>query len=169
MRGSTPGLGWRRRNEVVAYWTCSAKLAKAGYPIKTRRLWSGPLGSEPNAEEMAAIAEQCKQLQHEMLDWSLRPRARLRLRVQRKSGYVYFVQLDDMIKIGFAVEPKKRIRALQIGTPHELKILAMFEGNPRLEAQIHARFARLRHKGEWFKAGPALLKFIEEGVRQSFF
>jgi Meiotically up-regulated gene 113 len=156
----SPGLCWRRRRgKLFAYWICRADIARAGYPVKTRQLW---VGDNPTDVERLAISQRCQQLQHEMLDWRWRPSMRKRLRVAHNGGFVYFARINDMIKIGFATNVARRIAGLQSGSPIAIEVLATQSGSPRLEKQLHHRFASLRQSGEWFRPGPNLLAYIEE-------
>lgn len=76
-------------------------------------------------------------------------------------SYVYFVQdgTDGPIKIGLADNPEQRLSSLQVGNPRPLTLLATFQTwEPRKdEAQIHARFAEHRIRGEWFHPHPDLM------------
>ncbi len=80
-----------------------------------------------------------------------------------KRDCVYFVQARHLglIKIGFSGNPQKRLNSLKTGSPDELNILKVIKGSPRLEAELHRRFASDRVRGEWFKPSAALLSFIQ--------
>lgn len=43
---------------------------------------------------------------------------------------------------------------------HELRLLAVIDGDRKAEAKLHDRFAACRVKGEWFKACPELMDYI---------
>lgn len=86
---------------------------------------------------------------------------------------VYFIEAigPGFIKIGRAAFPDRRLSEFQIGCPLELRLLAStgaveFEGaRPWArgsETAIHERFATAKHRGEWFRPVPELLKLIEE-------
>lgn len=72
---ATPGLSWRPRKTKTTergelHWVANQKVAKRGYPIKTRRLWcSGPM-SAPTPDEWLEIASRCIALQAEMNEWA---------------------------------------------------------------------------------------------------
>lgn len=76
-------------------------------------------------------------------------------------GYTYFVRDGDAIKIGSSMRPKHRLDTLQTGTARELTILAVVSQDVADEFGTHRQFADLRIRGEWFRADPRLLKFIE--------
>ena len=63
------GLQWRTRRDGtrVAYWCATARCVKAGYTLKTQRLWAG---REPSETERGWISDECARLQCEMLEWS---------------------------------------------------------------------------------------------------
>ena len=92
------------------------------------------------------------------------PPASQRVYTPVDKGFVYFIgpaNDDGPIKIGFtAGEAKNRLRSLQTGHPHPLKILAVFEGSVNMEKEVHRRFAEARVHGEWFNRTPELLQMI---------
>lgn len=78
-----------------------------------------------------------------------------------KQGTIYFVSCGDFIKIGFAEAVKQRLRNLQSSSPFELKLLHSMRGTLAREGELLAAFADIRQRGEWFKAEPPLVSFIE--------
>jgi hypothetical protein len=74
---------------------------------------------------------------------------------------VYFARSKDLIKIGWSGEIQRRIANLRSSVAPDLVLLATTPGGPDLEAHLHAKFAGLRVRSEWFRAGPDLLAFIE--------
>jgi hypothetical protein len=82
----------------------------------------------------------------------------------REDGFVYFIQgqTTGLIKIGFAVNPQKRIKILATGCTEHLKILCVQPGTRDHERRAHEKFAHLRQKGEWFLPGKPLLAFIKK-------
>lgn len=90
---------------------------------------------------------------------------------RRTAEYVYFVLSpgEEAIKIGVAVNPFDRIDKLQQGNPCELELFGCVCGHPRprvLEADLHARFAHLRIRGEWFESAGDLLDYIDAHCNQ---
>jgi hypothetical protein len=78
---------------------------------------------------------------------------------------VYFIQANaDLIKIGRASSPHDRLESFQIGCPLELRLLGSYAPGDAVqaEAELHRRFAKARHRGEWFRPTTLLLAFIEE-------
>lgn len=84
---------------------------------------------------------------------------------------VYFIQSggsDGPIKIGTTrVSAAARLADLQIGSPVPLALLATIAGGHEREAALHARFARLRLRGEWFRPEAELVAFIEGVLAQA--
>jgi len=82
-----------------------------------------------------------------------------------RRGRVYFIGVGEEgpIKIGFTERTvADRRRQLQTSHPDTLVLLAIIEGDERLERDLHKRFAGFRLKGEWFRRCPELLDFIAE-------
>ena len=78
---------------------------------------------------------------------------------ERNDG-VYFVKAGRFVKIGFSTNVAKRLAALQTSQPHKLRLLAVVEGDLSTESALHARFAELRHQGEWFRWKDPLKNFV---------
>lgn len=81
------------------------------------------------------------------------------------SGTVYFLQVQPKgpIKIGFTTaHVNLRVRALQHGSPHELKWIGYFRATKKDEQAAHARFAEHRIRAEWFYPAQAVLDFVNE-------
>lgn len=82
-------------------------------------------------------------------------------------GYVYFVKpkhLGGPIKIGYAKDPGKRLADLQVGSFHELEILAAVESDDAaaLERRLHKKLKNFWHRGEWFAGAPEVYRAIME-------
>jgi hypothetical protein len=74
---------------------------------------------------------------------------------------IYFLRdPDGAIKIGKAVDVKKRIQSLQGGNPRQLTTLLVVQAPRRLEFELHRRFKASRLQGEWFASSPELLDCI---------
>lgn len=76
--------------------------------------------------------------------------------VPKGDGLVYFVRLGNRVKIGWTSNLAGRMAAV----PHD-EILHTQPGTMRDEKRCHAAFAHLREVGEWFRAEPDLLTFID--------
>lgn len=66
---------------------------------------------------------------------------------------LYFIQAGDdgPIKIGIAVHPKTRLKELQTGNPHKLRLLGVVAGGVKFEQQLHWELRAHRMHGEWFE------------------
>ena len=65
---------------------------------------------------------------------------------------VYFVSAKGaLVKIGTTVNLHARMKKLQTGCPHRLRLLVWIDGGSELEARYHQEFSEYRVQGEWFK------------------
>jgi hypothetical protein len=83
-------------------------------------------------------------------------------------SYVYFVQAEHggPVKIGFSLDPQKRLIDLQATSPYSLRIIGTIrrktvEGGRWLEAMYHRTFALSRLHGEWFEPKGRFLRFLQ--------
>lgn len=86
---------------------------------------------------------------------------------QGSLGTVYFVRCpaNGLIKIGWTGGPPNwRLRNLRAMSPMELEPLGALPGRDVEERELHERFAALRHHGEWFMPGDALMTFVAAHV-----
>lgn len=73
-------------------------------------------------------------------------------------GWVYYIRIDDTIKIGYAKNVASRMRAY----PPSATLLAVEPGTKKLERARHNHFhAYLAHGREWFRPSDELLTWIE--------
>lgn len=79
----------------------------------------------------------------------------------RDDGFVYFAQNETsgLIKIGFALDPKRRLKTLATASADKLNLIGTMRGTIATERAVHAKFAKLRKRGEWFLPSPVLLNF----------
>ena len=79
-------------------------------------------------------------------------------------GKVYFVTGTgprDAVKIGWTVcDPANRLRALQTGSPVELRYLALVRAHSPFEGWCHRQFEPDRKYGEWFARTHRLSRFV---------
>tara|TARA_R100001086_G_C11814309_1_gene252414 strand:+ start:42 stop:422 length:381 start_codon:yes stop_codon:yes gene_type:complete len=65
--------------------------------------------------------------------------------------HVYcIVAEDEFVKIGRTTNVLQRLRNLQCGNPHELRLFCAVVGGAEVEAYLHERLKRFRYRGEWF-------------------
>ena len=89
---------------------------------------------------------------------------------KRKAQIVYFIRCQQFVKIGISKNPAARLQQIRRGGgshfPRLLdvetsELIATEAGGFAREKELHARFAHLRHTGEWFTEAPELTEYIE--------
>ena len=85
------------------------------------------------------------------------------VRASDGKGFVYFIRINGRgpVKIGFAIAVKKRISQLSVGTHKKPVLIASMMGTQKTEKKLHAKYEKLRIKGEWFRYTGDLKVFIE--------
>lgn len=63
---------------------------------------------------------------------------------------IYFIRYDNMVKIGYSVNPMKRFHKMQSDFPFKLVLLNSFEGDVTLEKSLHYYYKDRHIRGEWF-------------------
>jgi hypothetical protein len=88
---------------------------------------------------------------------------RERRRGEQNGPRVYFIRRpsDGQIKIGFSDNVGDRLVNLRAEYQEPLDLLTVIPGGQPEEAALHARFADIRERGEWFRATPELLAYVE--------
>jgi hypothetical protein len=76
-----------------------------------------------------------------------------------RTGHVYFIILDDKVKIGFSLNPWTRIAGIMVALPVPPIMLA-FPGTMRDEKMLHWQNRAFHLQGEWFQYTPVLKKRI---------
>jgi len=78
-----------------------------------------------------------------------------------KHNKIYFIQAPNgLFKIGKSLNPKSRLKTLQVGSPVHLTIKKIIQGGLYLESILHIYFKHLRKHGEWFKPDYELKQFL---------
>ncbi len=79
---------------------------------------------------------------------------------------IYFIAQahGNYIKIGYTAteDVHKRLQALQIGNPMDLRLVGVIPGDMDDEAELHERFGGSRVRGEWFEYTPEMGRYILE-------
>jgi hypothetical protein len=76
---------------------------------------------------------------------------------QQQPGTIYYLQIEDHIKIGFTTDLDVRLNAY----PPMAKLRATHPGTRETEASVHQRFATdLSGRREWFRTSPKLEAYI---------
>lgn len=83
--------------------------------------------------------------------------------MKKRKRYVYFIQAgkDGPVKIGVTNTVSQRMTMMQAHNHEELYLLLSFEGNELAELSLHRMFAEYHIRGEWFRYGPEIQKFVE--------
>lgn len=85
-------------------------------------------------------------------------------------GPVYFFRCGPYIKIGYSIDPLRRLREIRTGigtkVPDDIDrtrtVLVQTEpGGRNRERDLHKQFKHLHHWGEWFTEAPELTEYIE--------
>lgn len=97
-------------------------------------------------------------------------------RLKKTRGYVYFIGSKrgtrlSYVKIGWSVNPKKRLVELQRASPYQLVLLGSFPAEKEVETTLHRLFGhiRVRPRCEWFLWRPqfqGLVSLSREPVRR---
>jgi len=74
---------------------------------------------------------------------------------------IYFIKVDEYVKIGFTKNVNQRIKNLQTGNHRKLELLCEIEGGYYLEKQYHDYFQQYRQQGEWFEYRDELYDTIQ--------
>lgn len=92
-------------------------------------------------------------------DLAEKQRARTIRRIDpTKQGFVYYMRMNGQIKIGFATDVTKRMRAY----PPETELLAVEPGDMSVERDRHVEFRGELVRGrEWFRETARLSRLIE--------
>lgn len=113
-----------------------------------------------------------KQFAQIMSDWMSMNRfpERPRHLQERPVGPVYFFRCGPYIKIGYSVQPERRLGQIRwgdgtkmpAGVDKESTVLLKTEpGGRGREYELHQQFKHLHHWGEWFTEAPELTEYIE--------
>jgi len=65
---------------------------------------------------------------------------------------IYFIVAGcKYVKIGYSCNPHDRLKELQTGNPHKLKLIATIPGLYNTEKELHSVFSPFKMEGEWFR------------------
>jgi len=83
--------------------------------------------------------------------------------------FVYFVECDGFVKIGYSGgRVEERADELSLGSPLEQAVAARLPGDRYLETLLHDLFKSYHHRGEWFRVEGDLAEFLN-GIRDKEF
>ena len=74
------------------------------------------------------------------------------------TAIIYLIEAPKagMIKIGRTTDLRERFDALRTASPVPIRVMAWTIDRPRLERELHKRYAHNRQQGEWFIASAGL-------------
>lgn len=78
------------------------------------------------------------------------------------SGFVYAIECNSRIKIGYSEYPEKRVNKVASDAPFPCVLLGYWPGTVADELDVHSKFQAIRVHGEWFAATTDLLAFIQQ-------
>lgn len=79
---------------------------------------------------------------------------------------IYFIKCGDAVKIGRAVDVRKKLSILRQANPNGVELLGVLYGvDPAIELRLHAQFDAARQGGEWFRITPEITKYISANCR----
>ena len=80
---------------------------------------------------------------------------------QTRPGWIYYLQVGDLIKIGFTYDLDRRVAQY----PPNVKLLAFHAGTWELEQALHRRFSLEREKGrEWYRPSEVVMKHVDRAI-----
>lgn len=74
-------------------------------------------------------------------------------------GVVYFIRLNNLVKIGKTRNLKTRVSSF---SHPEIEVLASEPGYTDLENDLHRRFRAHRVRGDWFRPHTDIMNYIDE-------
>lgn len=81
-----------------------------------------------------------------------------------RPGHVYAIVArgPQRVKFGWALDPRKRLRDLQLGSPVPLVLACTMPGTTADEAALHMRLGHSDHyRGEWWNITPGLVARVQ--------
>jgi hypothetical protein len=88
-----------------------------------------------------------------------------------EKGFVYIIHAvgTNRVKIGYSLEPERRLADLQTSSPFPLVLIGSRDGTPDLEQILHQHLSEYRCVGEWFEIDPqdaldTLINFDAEDI-----
>jgi hypothetical protein len=77
-----------------------------------------------------------------------------------KQGFIYLIRekTTKFGKIGYSVNPEKRIAEIQTGNPRQLELVGKVKGKPADELAMHAKYIKQNVLQEWFRVTDELEK-----------
>lgn len=81
-------------------------------------------------------------------------------------GFIYVIDGGaDVVKVGFSVDPIRRVAALQTGSHETFTLVGAVKGTTYQESTLHRLLAPWRVRGEWFLKSAPAVAYLMEAVR----
>ena len=79
---------------------------------------------------------------------------------------VYFIKVNNRVKIGYSNNMDKRINGLKTSNPYsnEIELLLLIDGERDIEKKLHKKFSDIRICGEWFLYSSEIKEFIKSNI-----
>lgn len=78
------------------------------------------------------------------------------------SGFIYSIgDGSGLVKIGWSVDPIKRLAFLKTSSPLDLKLVGIIPGTREQEREIHTLLRPWRVRREWFRYAGAVAEFVK--------
>ena len=140
------------------FWQPKKEMREAGFlPIPL-----GPDGPEAWAAAEARTAEWEKYRREVGRPVNGTPKSdRILLgRARDDHGHIYFVKVEERVKIGFSREPLQRVVNMKTAWPSPPTVILVVRGTRADEAKLHYRLRTFRRHGEWFMAHPTVMRVM---------
>ena len=98
----------------------------------------------------------------EVMPFFKKPKPKEVNEIKKKTSYVYFIQQNNKLKIGKSVNPKKRMKTFQTGSPYKLKLLGFFKGSYSAEDKVFEDLKEYHVRGEWYEYCDEVCDYIKK-------
>ncbi len=116
------------------------------------RVWAYVDGREASGVHMIARRELLK---------DVKARESNRFAIQTRPGWIYYLQVGNLIKIGFTYDLDRRVAQY----PPNVELLAFHAGTWELEQALHRRFSLEREKGrEWYRPSEIMMQHVRRAI-----
>ena len=81
-----------------------------------------------------------------------------------RTGVVYFAQAigTGFVKIGYSADVRGRIKSLETGCPHDIRVIKTLVGTTQQETDVQFLLRPWHHKREWFDFSDEAIKIIKK-------
>jgi hypothetical protein len=141
-----------KRDEIIMLLTTSCNACKV-----LQRRGKDVLPNHSNEELLQSFLDREKAMRSARIEERIE-------RLEQSPGCVYIIKCKNYIKIGFSTEFDKRLDSFKTDNPFPVSAIHVIDNvTVHVERQLHERFKRLRHQGEWFRYTGSLKRWIEQG------